>query len=82
MNSRERVLTAISRKEPDRVPVYLWLTPHLIDRLEKERGVKNYEEYLKMDIRFVDYKAKPEVFVLTSLSLIIPAVVLIGLLMA
>jgi uroporphyrinogen decarboxylase len=60
MNSRERVLTAISRKEPDRVPIYLWLTPHLIERLEKERGVKNYEEYLKMDIRFVDYKAKPE----------------------
>ncbi len=60
MNSRERVLTAISRKEPDRVPFYLWLTPHLIERLERERGVKNYEEYLKMDIRFVDYKAKPE----------------------
>ena len=60
MNSRERVLTAISRKEPDRVPIYLWLTPHLIERLEKERGVKNYEEYLKMDIRFADYKAKPE----------------------
>ena len=60
MNSRERVLTAISRKEPDRVPIYLWLTSHLIERLEKERGVKNYEEYLKMDIRFADYKSKPE----------------------
>jgi len=60
MNSRERVLTAISRKEPDRVPIYLWLTSHLIDRLENERRVINYEEYLKMDIRFVDYKAKPE----------------------
>lgn len=60
MNSRERVLTAISGKEPDRVPIYLWLTPHLIERLEKERGVKNHEEYLKMDIRFVDYKAEPE----------------------
>ena len=58
MNSRERVLTAISRKEPDRVPLYLWLTPHLIERLEKERGVQNYEEYLNMDIRFVDYKAR------------------------
>ena len=60
MNSRERVLTAISRKEPDRVPIYLWLTSHLIERLEKERGVKNYEEYLKMDIRFADYKSKHE----------------------
>jgi len=57
MNSRERVLTAIARKEPDRVPIYLWLTPHLIERLEKERGVKNYEDYLKMDIRFVDFLA-------------------------
>ena len=43
MNSRERVLTAIAKKEPDRVPIYLWLTPHLIKRLEEERGVKNYE---------------------------------------
>jgi uroporphyrinogen decarboxylase len=60
MNSRERVLTAISGREPDRVPVYLWLTPHLIEKLEVERGIQDYEEYLKMDIRFVDYQAMPE----------------------
>jgi uroporphyrinogen decarboxylase len=58
MDSRERVLTAISRQKPDRVPIYLWLTPYLIERLEKERCVKDYEKYLKMDIRFVDYKSK------------------------
>ena len=60
MNSRERVLTTISRHQPDRVPTYLWLTPHLIERLEKERGADDYEEYLKMDIRFVKYSAVPE----------------------
>ena len=60
MNSRERVLTAISRQEPDRVPTYLWLTPYLIERLKKERQVKDYEDYLKMDIRFVKYHAESE----------------------
>ena len=60
MNSRERVLKTIARGKPDRVPVYLWLTPHLIERLEKERGVKDCEEYMKMDIRFAEFKAKEE----------------------
>lgn len=44
MNSRERVLTAISGKEPDRVPIYIWLTPHLIDKLKNERSSKSYTE--------------------------------------
>ena len=47
MNSRERVLKTIARQEPDRVPTYLWLTPYLIERLKKERGVSDYEDYLK-----------------------------------
>jgi uroporphyrinogen decarboxylase len=60
MNSRERVLTAISHQKPDRVPIYLWLTPMLIERLQRERGVEDFETYLGMDIRFAGYCALPE----------------------
>jgi len=60
MNSRERVLTALSRGKPDRVPMYLWLAPHLEKRLWDERGVEDVEEYLDMDIRFVQYATQPE----------------------
>lgn len=60
MNSRERVLTAIARREPDRVPMNLWLTSYLIEKMKDERGVEDVEEYLRMDLRFVPYDAKPE----------------------
>lgn len=60
MNSRERVLTAIAHQRPDRVPIYLWLTPALVERLERERGVEDFESYLGMDIRFVGYCAQAE----------------------
>ena len=60
MNSRERVLTAIARREPDRVPMNLWLTPYLIQRMKQERGAEDVEAYLSMDIRFIGYRAKPE----------------------
>lgn len=60
MTPRERVLKAIARQEPDRVPAYLWLTPHLVDRLRNERGVEDHESYLRMDIRMANYHAVPE----------------------
>jgi len=60
VNSRERVLAALSRQKPDRVPMYLWLAPYLERRLRVERGVEDVEEYLNMDIRFVQYVAQPE----------------------
>jgi uroporphyrinogen decarboxylase len=60
MNSRDRVLTTVSRRTPDRVPVYFWLAPHIVERLQSERGVTNPEEYLHMDMRMVDYVAQPE----------------------
>jgi len=58
--SRERVLTTVARRKPDRVPVYMWLTPHLVDRLRHERGAEDVEDYLGMDLRMVDYVARPE----------------------
>jgi uroporphyrinogen decarboxylase len=60
MTSRQRVLTTVARRQPDRVPIYLWLTPYIIDRLKNERGADDPEDYLRMDIRMVDYKALPE----------------------
>jgi uroporphyrinogen decarboxylase len=60
MNSRERVLKAIHRQQPDRVPMYLWLTPALIERLSIERGVVDHESYYGMDIRFAEYLAYEE----------------------
>jgi uroporphyrinogen decarboxylase len=60
VTSRERVLTTIARQEPDRVPIFLWLTPHIIERFKNERGAEDVEEHLGMDLRMVDYCAKPE----------------------
>jgi len=60
MTSRERVLLAASRQQPDRVPTYLWLTPALVERLRQERGVDDHEAYLNMDLRFAGYCAPEE----------------------
>jgi len=60
MTSRERVLTAVSRREPDRVPIHLSLTPFLVERLRKERGAESPEDFLRMDLRFAPYRAVPE----------------------
>lgn len=60
MTSRQRVLTAVSRREPDRVPFELPLTPFLEERLKAERGVHNPDDYFGVDIRFAKYHAVPE----------------------
>lgn len=38
MNSKERVLTALSHEEPDRAPVDLWFTSEVEDKLAAEYG--------------------------------------------
>ena len=38
MNSKERLLTALDHEEPDRVPVDLWFTSEVEDRLSAEHG--------------------------------------------
>lgn len=60
MNSRQRVLAALIGGKPDRVPMYLWLAPHLEKRLWDQRRIEDVEAYLDMDIRFVQYVAQPE----------------------
>ena len=60
MNSRERVLKAVNRQQPDQVPTYLWLAPALIEKLKIERDAMDYETYFQMDIRFAEYRAQQE----------------------
>lgn len=43
MNSRERVLTALNHKEPDRVPIHNFLTPEVLEKVEKETNTKGYD---------------------------------------
>jgi uroporphyrinogen decarboxylase len=38
MTSKERVLVALSHREPDRVPLDLWITPEIEDSLMRETG--------------------------------------------
>ena len=41
-SSKKRVLTAISLKEPDRVPVYITITPQVAVKLSEYLGIKDY----------------------------------------
>jgi len=61
MNSRERVQTALNHRQPDRVPLQLWLTPEVAKELKLHIGVGDSEEdildALDIDVRWllVDY---------------------------
>ena len=60
MTSRERVLAAARGRKPDRVPIYLWLTPFIVQRLKGERGAEDAEDYLRMDLRMASYCCEDE----------------------
>lgn len=56
MNSRERFFAAISHKQPDRVPYYMFMC----EKLEKEMqaavpGGADYRDYFDEDIRFCEF---------------------------
>ncbi|MFB0547104.1 MAG: uroporphyrinogen decarboxylase family protein [Anaerolineae bacterium] len=57
MNSKERVLTAINHKEPDRVPILATFTPQIIKTLMDETGYSEEEVGLKLgdDIILVEF---------------------------
>ncbi|MGQ9631202.1 MAG: uroporphyrinogen decarboxylase family protein [bacterium] len=46
MNSKERVLTAISHRQPDRVPIDFSATPEVWEKLKKHFGTSDSEEVL------------------------------------
>jgi uroporphyrinogen decarboxylase len=57
MNSKQRVITAIEHKEPDRVPLAYGATPETTEALRKYLNVANEEEVLeilKIDFRNVN----------------------------
>jgi len=45
MNSRERVLTTINKKQTDRLPIFATLTPQVAEKLSKHLGLKYEEPY-------------------------------------
>jgi len=45
MNSKERVLTAIGHKEPDRIPRFIFLTPEVSDSLSNILGLDSSDSY-------------------------------------
>lgn len=55
MNPRERVLTALRREQPDRVPFQLSLTPPLYDLFCQKTGATHVAEYWDFDLRSVHF---------------------------
>lgn len=62
LTSRQRVLTAVNRQKPDRVPKDLsWgLTPKLMDEFRLKTGREDPDAYFKIDVRFVGLDLPPE----------------------
>jgi len=61
MNSKERVLTSLGHREPDRVPLDYWATPEVDSLLIEKLEVANREELLQkfqVDLRYLylDYQ--------------------------
>lgn len=55
MNHRERVLTALSHHEPDRVPRHASLTPPVVDEFRRRTGHTSPSEYWDWDMRAVGF---------------------------
>ena len=56
MNARERVLTSLAHKEPDRVPFAMTeLTPGFSEKFTAMTGSTNVHEYFEADMRHVDF---------------------------
>lgn len=57
MTSRERVLAAVNRKIPDRVPKDLsWgLCPALVEEFHKRTSLDDYEEFFGLDTRILEF---------------------------
>lgn len=55
MTKRERVLTAMNRQQPDRVPKTASFTPDVQRKFEQATGAKNAHEYFDMDVNGVGF---------------------------
>jgi len=56
---RQRVLTALDHREPDRVPYNLRPAREMVDRLREEAGEVNFADYFGHDVRFVRLDMPP-----------------------
>ena len=57
MNSRDRVLTALSHREPDRAPVDYWATPEIDARLMERCGLPSREailDHFDVDLCYIE----------------------------
>ena len=64
MSSRERVLTALSRRMPDRVPKNIRMVAALTEEVRKAIGTKDIDGHFGVDMRFAPFLAdhpKPDV---------------------
>lgn len=54
VNPRERLLTTLERKTPDRVPKDLRLSPFLLNTFRKETGAEDPNDYFALEMRRVE----------------------------
>jgi uroporphyrinogen decarboxylase len=57
MQPRERVLTALSRRPPDRAPYFIRFTPPVMDELRRRTGATDPAVYFDTDVRDVSLAA-------------------------
>jgi uroporphyrinogen decarboxylase len=62
LTPRQRVLTAVNRQKPDKVPKDIsWgLTPVVMDMFRKQTGKEDPEKYFDIEVRFVGLDIPPE----------------------
>ncbi|MGI6539177.1 MAG: uroporphyrinogen decarboxylase family protein [Bacillota bacterium] len=56
MVPRERVLAALRRQVPDRVPMYMEFTPPVVDKFHSITGSSDPADYFDLDIREVSFE--------------------------
>jgi len=62
LTSRERVLQAVTRHKPDKVPKDIsWgFTPTVMETFRQKTGQEDPEEYFGVDVRFIGLDLPPE----------------------
>lgn len=55
MNHRERVLTTLNHREPDRVPRWAWIDSPVVEELRRRTGETTPAEYWNFDLRSVGF---------------------------
>lgn len=60
MIPRERVLTALSRKQPDRVPKYAGFSDPVLDIFKKKTSSNSPADYFNMEMRYVLFRPESQ----------------------